>query len=98
MNAPLAGIVVVDLSRDIAGAYCTKTLADGGAEVIKLEPPDGDPLRRWAIGRDLDPNETGALFEFLGCSKKSIVVDGDAPGDQKLVHSILESADVVIWT
>jgi crotonobetainyl-CoA:carnitine CoA-transferase CaiB-like acyl-CoA transferase len=98
VNAPLSGVVVVDLSSDIAGAYCTKTLADGGAEVIKLEPPAGDPLRRWAIGRDLGADETGALFEFLGCSKRSVVVDADDPSDLSLVHSLLRSADAIIWT
>ena len=45
---PLAGFTVVELSTGIAGAYCTKLLADGGAAVIKVEPPEGDPLRRWS--------------------------------------------------
>ena len=64
----LHGIRVVDLSTDIAGPYCTKLLADAGAEVVKLEDADGDPLRRWGVsasdGRD------GALFEFLNTSKR----------------------------
>ena len=52
VTSPLDGYIVVDLSTGIAGAYCTKLLADGGAEVIKVEPPEGDPLRRWsASGR-----------------------------------------------
>ena len=45
---PLSDQVVVDLSTGIAGAYCTKLLADGGAEVVKVEPPEGDPLRGWS--------------------------------------------------
>ncbi|HYX98695.1 MAG TPA: CoA transferase, partial [Mycobacterium sp.] len=44
-NGPLHGYTVVELSTGIAGAYCTKLLADGGARVIKVEPPQGDPLR-----------------------------------------------------
>ena len=43
---PLAGTRVVDLSSGLAGAYCTKLLADGGADVVKVEDPAGDPLRR----------------------------------------------------
>ena len=48
VEPPLAGFTVVELSTGIAGAYCTKLLADGGAAVIKVEPPEGDPLRRWS--------------------------------------------------
>ena len=77
---PLAGYTVVDLSTGIAGAYCTKLLADGGADVIKVEPPEGDPLRR---GRPrVPPSSTGsdgALFSFLACSKHSVVADPGTP-------------------
>jgi len=98
MNAPLTGTVVLDLSSDIAGAYCTKTLADGGAEVIKLEPPAGDPLRHWARSRALESDETGALFEFLGCSKKSVLVDPDAEPDQEFVRTLARASDIIVWT
>ncbi len=76
--APLAGRRVVDLSSWIGGAYCTKLLADGGAEVIKVESPDGDPLRRWsASGAPIAAESDGALFNFLAASKRSVVVDPD---------------------
>ena len=64
----LEGVRVVDLTTDIAGPYCTKVLADAGADVIKVEPPDGDPLRRW---------RSGALFEFLNTSKRSVQGETD---------------------
>ena len=72
---------VVDLSTWIGGAYCTKLLADGGAEVIKVESPEGDPLRRWsASGAAIPADDDGALFNFLGASKRSVVVDGTDAG------------------
>jgi crotonobetainyl-CoA:carnitine CoA-transferase CaiB-like acyl-CoA transferase len=97
LNAPLDGFVVVDFSTGIAGAYCTKLLADGGAEVIKVEAPAGDPLRRWsASGAQIPPEEDGALFSFLACSKHSVVADPDT--DVDFVNSLLADADAVVWS
>ena len=71
VEPPLDGYTVVDLSTGIAGAYCTKLLADGGAHVVKVEPPEGDPLRSWsASGAVTPPGRDGALFSFL-------VMEGD---------------------
>lgn len=79
---PIHGTLVVDLSSWIAGAYCTRLLADGGADVVKVEAPDGDPLRRWsASGAPIDPDTDGALFNYLATSKRSIVVDPRPPAD-----------------
>ncbi|BBY76189.1 CoA transferase [Mycolicibacterium parafortuitum] len=98
MSEPaLSGYVVVDLSSGIAGAYCTKLLADGGAEVIKVEPPQGDPLRRWsASGADIVDGTDGALFSYLACSKRSVVADPGA--DTEFVDALLADADAVIWS
>ncbi|HEX3548132.1 MAG TPA: CoA transferase [Mycobacterium sp.] len=94
---PLDGYVVVDLSTGIAGAYCTKLLADGGAEVVKVEPPEGDPLRRWsASGAEIGPGEDGALFSFLACSKHSVVADRRTDAD--FVDALLARADAVVWS
>jgi crotonobetainyl-CoA:carnitine CoA-transferase CaiB-like acyl-CoA transferase len=96
---PLAGYTVVDLSTGIAGAYCTKLLADGGADVIKIEPPEGDPLRYWsASGATIPPGEDGALFSFLAGLKHSVVADPDVDDDVDLVNRLLASADAVVWS
>jgi crotonobetainyl-CoA:carnitine CoA-transferase CaiB-like acyl-CoA transferase len=96
---PLDGFVVVDLSTGIAGAYCTKLLADGGADLIKVESPEGDPLRRWsASGADIAPGDDGALFSFLACSKRSVVADPNSDVDIDLVNAVLSDADAVVWS
>lgn len=96
MSAPLDGYTVVDLSSGIAGAYATKILADGGADVIKVEAPEGDPLRRWsASGAQIDPGEDGALFTFLSGGKRSAVV---SPDDSRLLDRLVAAADAVIWS
>ncbi len=96
---PLSGFRVVDLSTWIGGAYCTKLLADGGAEVIKVESPEGDPLRRWsASGAAIPAGDDGALFNFLGASKRSVVVEGSESDELGALHALLHSADAVVWT
>lgn len=98
-DSPLTGFVVVDFSTGIPGAYCTKLLADGGAEVIKVEAPEGDPLRGWsASGAPIGPGEDGALFSFLAGGKHSVVADPGADDDVRLVGDLLASADAVVWS
>jgi len=101
MEWPLSGLRVADLSAGIAGGYCTKVLADGGAEVTKLEPPEGDRLRGWSAGTPdavLPAGEDGALFQFLACSKSSVVIDPGDREDRELVRRIVAGADVVVWS
>ena len=98
-ESPLAGYTVVDLSTGIAGAYCTKLLADGGADVVKVEPPEGDPLRSWsASDAAIQPADDGALFSFLAGSKHSVVADPEAGDDLELIHRLLSSADAAVWS
>src|SRR5262249_61793844 len=70
---------VVDFSTEIAGPYCTKLFADAGADVVKVETPDGDPLRRWSATDAPLGDEDGALFRYLHHSKRAIV---GAPDDR----------------
>ena len=99
VEPPLDGYTVVDLSTGIAGAYCTKLLADGGAHVVKVEPPEGDPLRSWsASGAVIPPGRDGALFSFLAGTKRSVVADPGIDDDVELVDRLLAAADAVVWS
>lgn len=100
-STPLGGsLTVVDLSTGIAGAYCGKLLVDGGADVIKVEPPQGDPLRCRRLLDDPAPdvNTGSVLFQYLASSKSSVVGDPDAPADREFVARLIRSADAVIWS
>jgi crotonobetainyl-CoA:carnitine CoA-transferase CaiB-like acyl-CoA transferase len=68
----LAGLVVVDLGRVLAGPYCTQMLADHGATVIKIEPPQGDETRTW--GPPFNHGQS-AYFSGVNRNKRSIAVD-----------------------
>jgi crotonobetainyl-CoA:carnitine CoA-transferase CaiB-like acyl-CoA transferase len=95
---PLSGYRVVDLSSGIGGGYCTKLLADAGAAVVKLEPPEGDALRRWtASGHALAEREDGALFRFLAAGKRSATIDPDDAAGLARAQAVLAAADAVVW-
>jgi crotonobetainyl-CoA:carnitine CoA-transferase CaiB-like acyl-CoA transferase len=97
--SPLAGLAVLDLSTGIAGGYCTKILADGGATVIKVEAPEGDPLRTWsASGAAIADGDDGALFQYLAASKRSVVVDPEHTSSMATLHELLAQADAVVWS
>ena len=87
--APFGELRVVQGTGGIEVAYCTKILADAGADVVVVEPPDGHPLRRRRIAGDGDGAATGALFEYLHAGKRSVVDIGGAA-------SLLDAADVLV--
>ena len=92
----LTGLRVVELATEIAGPYCGKLLVDAGADVVKAEPLDGDPLRRWsASGRDLSADD-GVLFAYLNAGKRSVVTTGRGELDELLsgAHLLVESGQL----
>ena len=89
---PLEGLRVLDLTRVLAGPFCTALLADLGAEVIKLEPPQGDDYRH--IGPFLDGES--ALFTLMNRGKESIVLDLKDPAARTTARAIAMACDVVV--
>ena len=88
----LEGFKVIDLSWFLPGPFLTMTLADHGAEVIKVEPPDGDP------GRHIGQNDgtTGVFFRNLNRGKKSVVIDLKTVAGREALLRLCDSADVVV--
>ena len=96
--SPLAGIKVLDLSRVLAGPWCTQLLADLGAEVIKIERPGaGDDTRHWGPPWHGEGDRRVAAY-FLSCNrgKKSAAIDFSRPEGAELVRRLAAQADVVV--
>src|SRR5215211_3786400 len=95
---PLNGIRVLDLSRVLAGPYCTMVLGDLGAEVIKVESPQGDETRGWgppAVDNG-DGTADAAYFHACNRGKRSVVVDFQTSEGREIVAKLATRADVVI--
>ena len=92
MTAPaVATAKVVNLACEIAGGYCARLLADGGAEILRAEDPTGDPLRRWSYSGSARGD--GALFQFLSAGSTSVVVTEPAE-----LTATITAADVILWS
>jgi crotonobetainyl-CoA:carnitine CoA-transferase CaiB-like acyl-CoA transferase len=91
----LAHYKILDFSRILAGPFATQLLADFGAEVLKIEPPAGDPTRGW--GPPFEPG-TGesAYFRCANRGKRSVVMDLNDEGCQAILHELMTSADVLV--
>ena len=92
-RAPLAGLKVIELGQLIAGPFAAKTLADFGAEVIKVEPPGvGDPLRQWRLLH----NGTSVWWQVQSRNKKSVTLDLKLEASREIVRGLIKEADVLI--
>lgn len=97
MATPLQGLKVIELARILAGPWAGQTLADLGADVVKVEAPEGDDTRRWGppfIEREGD--HSAAYFHATNRGKRSVVCDFRQPEGQALVRKLVADADVVI--
>ena len=89
----LCNLRVIELGQLIAGPFAAKTLADFGADVIKIEPPDsGDPLRKWRLLKD----GTSVWWQIQSRNKRSIALDLKQPKAQDIVRQLVKDADVLI--
>ncbi|MBN3812136.1 CaiB/BaiF CoA-transferase family protein [Paraburkholderia sp. Ac-20347] len=93
VKGALHGLRVIDLSRVLGGPYCTQALADHGADVIKLEPPDGDETRGWGppfVG------DTASYYVGVNRNKQGIAVDLSREEGRAILWQLLEGADVLV--
>lgn len=101
MTAPLSHIRVLDLSRVLAGPWCTQNLADLGAEVVKIEKPDGgDDTRAWGPPwlKDTSGHDTAESAYYLSCNrgKKSVALDIARPEGQRIARELARRCDVLV--
>jgi glutaryl-CoA transferase len=96
---PLAGLRVIDLSTVLAGPYATMVLADLGADVVKVEPPDGDATRGWGppwVGDEHAGTRTAAYYLAVNRNKRSVRLDLRQPAGAEVLRRLLTDADVLI--
>jgi crotonobetainyl-CoA:carnitine CoA-transferase CaiB-like acyl-CoA transferase len=92
MERPLEGVRVIELGQLLAGPFTGTILGYFGAEVIKVEPPGGDPIRGWRLVH----NGTSLWYRSLGRNKKSVTLDLKSEKGRELAGKLIDTADVVI--
>jgi CoA:oxalate CoA-transferase len=96
-SGPIDDLRVLDLTQYIAGPFCTKLFADYGADVVKVEPPGGDPARRFGPFRDDAPDEdAGGLFAYLNANKRGIILDLTTPRGREAAIELARESDVLV--
>src|ERR1700759_5864375 len=97
MTGSLDGLRVLEIADEISGPYCGKLLVDLGADVTKIETPEGDPLRQWGPfpGGEPDPDRSG-LFEYLNAGKRGAVLDLTRDSDAAGARGVIADPDGLI--
>ena len=98
-SGPLAGIRIVDCSTVLAGPYCTMLLGDLGADIIKVEPPEGDATRGWGppwIGEGAPATQTAAYYLAVNRNKRSLRLDLAREEGREVLRRLLRTADAVV--
>ncbi len=93
---PLNGIRVLDLSRVLAGPYCTMVLGDLGADVIKVESPDGDETRAWGPPFAGGSRGESAYYLCVNRNKRGIIVDFKTEEGRAILHTLIKRSDVLV--
>src|SRR5947199_7654843 len=93
-TGPLAGVRIIDLTQALAGPFCTMLLSDLGADVIKVEPPQGDMARMVPPFTDEDEShEYGGYFARINRNKRGIVIDLNASAGRDALLRLIDEAD-----
>jgi crotonobetainyl-CoA:carnitine CoA-transferase CaiB-like acyl-CoA transferase len=98
-RGPLAGIRIIDCSTVLAGPYCTMMLADLGADVVKVEPPEGDATRGWGppwVGDEAAGTRTAAYYLAVNRNKRSLRLDLSTADGRAVLRRLLRDADAVV--
>ncbi len=95
-HGPLQGLKVVEIASTIAGPACTRLLADFGADVIKIEPPEGDPVRQMGRHVKTGQGDVSLYAASILRNKRSVVLDLKLEEDRAVAHALIERADILV--
>ena len=98
-TGPLAGIRVIDCSTVLAGPFCTMLLGDLGADVVKVEPPEGDATRGWGppwVGEEASGTRTAAYYLAVNRNKRGLRLDLKTPEGAEILRRLIAGGDVLV--
>jgi formyl-CoA transferase len=95
-NGPLEGLKVIEIASTIAGPACTRLLGDFGADVIKIEPPEGDPVRQMGRHVRTDQGDVSLYAASILRNKRSVVLDLKDEADRRVAQALIAKADILV--